>query len=58
MRQGFPLRRMALHYRFGAPRLGRNAAARRALRGLETFAGRLLPASRWSYISATARRGS
>jgi SAM-dependent methyltransferase len=55
MRQALPLRRMVLHYRFGSPRLGRNAAATRALRGLEAFAGRLLPASRWSYISATAR---
>ena len=58
MRQALPLRRMVLHYRFGSPRLGRSAAARRALRGIETFAGRLLPASRWSYISATARRGA
>lgn len=54
--QPLPLRRALLHYRFGFPSLGRHEAARRALCRLEDGLGRLVPASRWSYVVATARR--
>ncbi len=56
MRQALPLRRMILHYRYGLPSLGRYALPRAVLRSLEKLADRLLPASRWSYVSLTARR--
>ena len=56
MRQALPLRRMLLHYRYGLPWLGRYALPRAVLRSLEKLADRLLPASRWSYVSVTARR--
>jgi ubiquinone/menaquinone biosynthesis C-methylase UbiE len=51
-----PLRRLVLHYRFGLPALGRLEAARTALAGVEGLARRLLPQSRWAYVSATASR--
>jgi SAM-dependent methyltransferase len=56
MLQPLPLRRLVLHYKLGLPSLGRHAAARRALVALERALGRLLPASRWTYVAATARR--
>lgn len=55
-RQPLPIRRTLLHYRFGMPSLGRYALSRRILESLETGLGRLVPASRWSYVMATARR--
>jgi SAM-dependent methyltransferase len=51
-----PLRRLVLHYRFGAPRLGRVGPARAALAGVEGLARRFLPQSRWAYVRVTARR--
>jgi SAM-dependent methyltransferase len=54
--QPFPLRRLVLHYRFGIPVLGRPRLSRRALAGAERAIGALVPASRWSYVVATARR--
>jgi SAM-dependent methyltransferase len=53
-RQPLALRRMALHYRMGLPALGRLAPTAALLRWLEAAAGRLVPASRWTYIQATA----
>jgi len=55
-RQPLPLRRLLLHYRFGAPALGRWRAARALLDAAESAAGRLLPASRWCYAQVSARR--
>ena len=55
-RQPLPLRRMALHYRYGVPALGRSAGLRRVLAATESWLGRLLPAERWSYVLVTARR--
>jgi len=55
-RQPLPLRRMVLHYRFGFPSIGRHRLPRQLLRATESFVGRLLPPSRWSYITAIARR--
>jgi len=54
--QPLPLRRLVLHYKLGLPSLGRHAAARRVLVAVERVLGRLLPASRWTYVAATARR--
>ena len=54
--QPFPLRRLVLHYRMGAPALGRSGAVRGAIRLLEAGIGRGLPSSRWTYLAATARR--
>lgn len=51
-----PLDRMVLHPRFGLPRLGRLAACRAALAGLERTAARLLPRDRWSYLVLRAER--
>ena len=51
-----PLRRMLLHYRFGFPALGRIAATRKLLAGLEGALGLLLPRSSWSYVVASGRR--
>ena len=51
-----PLRRLVLHYRFGAPRLGRLGPARSALAAVEGLARRLLPPGRWAYVRVTARR--
>jgi SAM-dependent methyltransferase len=56
MAQGLPLRRLVLHYRFGVQWLGRSAASRAALAGLERAGERLLPQRRWSYTVVTARR--
>jgi ubiquinone/menaquinone biosynthesis C-methylase UbiE len=57
-RQPLPLRRALLHYKFGFPSLGRYRSSRRALASLEGALGRLVPASRWSYVVATARRST
>ena len=54
--QPLPLRRMVLHYRYGVPALGRVAGARRVLCATESWLGRLVPAKRWAYVLATARR--
>lgn len=57
MSQGFPLRRLLLHYRFGIPALGRTRTGRSTLAALERLGERLLPRRRWSYtIVRTHRR--
>jgi SAM-dependent methyltransferase len=56
MAQGFPLRRLVLHHRFGVPALGRVAATARALAALERLLEALTPRSRWSYTIVRARR--
>ena len=56
MAQGFPLRRLLLHHRFGWPALGRLRAAAAVLAGLERFGERVLPESRWSYSVVRAWR--
>ena len=58
MAQGFPLRRLVLHPRFGVPRLGRVPLARAALAALEAACARLMPRSRWSYVVVRSRRRS
>jgi SAM-dependent methyltransferase len=52
----FPLDRVLLHHRFGMPRLGASRAVLRALDRLDALAGRVMPAGRWSYLIARARR--
>jgi ubiquinone/menaquinone biosynthesis C-methylase UbiE len=54
--QPLPLRRVVLHFQFGIPALGRFRPVRALLRGLEKLLGRLVPRSRWCYVTATARR--
>lgn len=49
MAQGFPLRRLVLHPRFGLPALGRMAPVARALAAFERAAAAALPERRWSY---------
>lgn len=56
MRQPLPLRRLLLHYRFGAPRLGGSRAVRALLGAAEATAAQLLPSSRWCYVLVSARR--
>jgi len=56
MAQGFPLRRLVLHYRFGWPALGRTLTAARVLERLERVGERLLPPPRWSYSVVRSRR--
>ena len=48
--QPFPLSRVVLHYRLGAPSLGANRAVAAMLRGLERAAG-ILPRSTWAYFT-------
>jgi SAM-dependent methyltransferase len=55
-REPLLLRRLVLHYRFGLPALARAAPLLRLLVAAETALGRLLAPSRWSYVSARARR--
>jgi ubiquinone/menaquinone biosynthesis C-methylase UbiE len=54
--QPLPLRRVLFHYRFGVPALGRVSGVRAAVSLAERFLGGLLPASRWAYVAASARR--
>jgi SAM-dependent methyltransferase len=56
MAQGFPLRRLALHYRFGWPALGRTRLGARLLTATERAGERLLPRDRWSYTVVRAQR--
>lgn len=56
MAQGFPLRRLVLHHRFGVPRLGRWRPAARALALVERGLEAVLPHARWSYTVVRARR--
>jgi SAM-dependent methyltransferase len=56
MAQGFPLRRLVLHYRFGWPALGRARPAARVLERLEQLGERLLSPPRWSYTVVRSRR--
>jgi SAM-dependent methyltransferase len=54
--QAFPISRVLLHYRWGAPSLARFALVRVCLRGLERAAAVALPRWLWSYFVLTARR--
>jgi SAM-dependent methyltransferase len=54
--QPLPMRRLLLHYRFGAPALGRSRAVRGLLAAVDSAARRVLPASRWCYALVAARR--
>ncbi len=56
MAQGFPLRRLLLHYRFGWPALGRARGGAAVLAALERAGERLLARRRWSYTIVRARR--
>lgn len=56
MAQGFPLRRVVLHPRFGVPALGRVAPVARALAALERACELATPERRWSYVVAHATR--
>jgi SAM-dependent methyltransferase len=56
MAQGFPLRRLVLHHRFGWPALGRSRAGAALWRGLEQLGERLVTSTRWSYTIIRARR--
>jgi SAM-dependent methyltransferase len=56
MAQGFPLRRLVLHHRFGMPALGRVRATARALAMLERAVEAIVPVGRWSYTVVRARR--
>jgi SAM-dependent methyltransferase len=56
MAQGFPLRRLVLHHRFGLPALGRWGPGARVLAAVERAVEGLVPRSRWSYTIVRARR--
>jgi SAM-dependent methyltransferase len=56
MAQGFPLRRLVLHHRFGVPALGRMPVVARALALVERGIESIVPAGRWSYTVVRARR--
>jgi hypothetical protein len=56
MAQGFPLRRLVLHHRFGLPALGRLRVTAGALAGLERVIEWVVPRTRWSYTVVRARR--
>ena len=56
MAQGFPLRRLVLHHRFGVPALGRMRAGAQALALLERAIEAVVPRGRWSYTVVRARR--
>jgi SAM-dependent methyltransferase len=56
MAQGFPLRRLVLHHRFGVPALGRLRASAGALAALERAIESIVPRARWSYAVVRARR--
>jgi SAM-dependent methyltransferase len=56
MAQALPLRRVVLHYKLGAPSLGRSRAVVRLLDVAEAACGRLLPRARWSYMVFSARK--
>jgi SAM-dependent methyltransferase len=58
MTQGFPLRRLALHYRFGLPGLGRTRIAAAAFAGIERIGERLTPRRHWSYVVLRAQRAA
>lgn len=52
--QPLPVARALLHYRFGAPGLGRRRAVARLLGGIDAALGRLAPRSLWAYIVVRA----
>lgn len=54
--QGFPLRRLLLHHKFGWPALGRGPRGAAVLAWAERLGERLVPRSRWSYTTLRARR--
>jgi len=56
MAQGFPLRRLVFHHRFGFPALGRWAPTATLVGAVERAAERLVPRARWSYTVVRARR--
>jgi hypothetical protein len=53
-RQAMPISRVILHYRLGAPSLGRSRIVRGILRSLER-AAELMPRSLWAYFVAQGR---
>jgi len=55
-RQPLPVHRVALHYRYGRPALGRRGSVRRLFDGLDAVARRVLPRGAWLYLVAHARR--
>ena len=58
MAQPFPLARLLLHCRFGAPRLGRVRWVRRGLSALDSLLLRVLPRSLWAYVIVSAQAPS
>jgi SAM-dependent methyltransferase len=56
MAQALPLRRLVLHYRLGAPVLGRVRAVVRMLDVLEATANRVLSPRYWSYMVFVGRK--
>ncbi len=51
-----PLRRLVFHYKLGIPSLGRWRLARESLAGAERLLARVIPASHWEHVVATARK--
>jgi SAM-dependent methyltransferase len=56
MAQAVPLRRVVLHYKLGAPALGRSPTVVRLLDLAEEACRRLVPRTRWSYMVFSARK--
>ena len=54
--QGFPLRRLVLHHRFGMPALGHSGLGRAVLGAVEALGERLTPRDAWSYTVVHACR--
>ena len=50
MTQALPLRRLVLHYKLGAPALGRSRRVVRLLDAAEAACARVVPRARWSYM--------
>ena len=58
MAQPLPVARVLLHYRFGAPGLGRVGWVTGALRLLDRVLHRVLPRTLWAYIVVSAQESS
>ena len=56
--QGFPLRRLLFHHRFGLPVLGQFALTRALVGAAEKLGERLTPRHAWSYTIVRARRAA
>jgi SAM-dependent methyltransferase len=56
MAQALPLRRVVLHYKMGAPGLGRSRTVLRLLDAAEAACARVLPRARWSYMVFSGRK--